>query len=115
MNNIFDHPISQFIIGGTILAGASYCANNVSPFMASVLVTVPLELLTLFFIHKETKLKSFALNAITMSIATIFPVLFYFIIRPYNFINTNVEKIASLIFWIFTTFMVYKFQQYYYK
>lgn len=36
--------IYRFIIGGTILSGATYLANYTNPLLAGILVTVPLEL-----------------------------------------------------------------------
>ena len=53
MPELLNNPIIQFIIGGSILSGGAYVANNFNPFLAALFGSFPLELLMLFLIHKS--------------------------------------------------------------
>ena len=47
--NFYD-SIYRFIIGGTILSGATWLANYSNPLLAGILITIPLELVSLFLL-----------------------------------------------------------------
>tara|TARA_B100002019_G_scaffold269559_1_gene262434 strand:- start:606 stop:977 length:372 start_codon:yes stop_codon:yes gene_type:complete len=91
--------IYRFIIGGTILSGATYLANYTNPLLAGILVTIPLELVSLFFI-KEDRLQGYARSILIMSIATVIPVLFFNFIHPLKILSCNLEIAASFCVWI---------------
>ena len=51
--SIFYELIERFIVGGIILSGATYLANYSNPLLAGILVTLPLELVSLFFVKEK--------------------------------------------------------------
>lgn len=96
---LFHTLIYRFIIGGIILSGSTYLANRSNPLLAGILVTIPLELVSLFFI-KEHKLYSYARSILIMSIATVIPVLYYNIIHPLRLMPYKIEIISSFLVWL---------------
>lgn len=96
---LFSTLIYRFIIGGIILSGSTYLANHSNPLLAGILVTIPLELVSLFFI-KESKLYSYGRSILIMSIATVIPVLFYNIIHPLRVLPCILEIICSFFVWL---------------
>ena len=96
---LFSTLVYRFIIGGIILSGSTYLANHSNPLLAGILVTIPLELVSLFFI-KESKLYSYARSILIMSIATVIPVLFYNIIHPLHIFPCTFEIICSFFVWL---------------
>ena len=53
MENFYQTLIYRFIIGGTILSGATWLANYSNPLLAGILITIPLELVSLFFVNTD--------------------------------------------------------------
>lgn len=98
-SSLFLTLIYRFIIGGIILSGSTYLANHSNPLLAGILVTIPLELVSLFFI-KENRLYSYARSILIMSIATVIPVLYYNIVHPLKIMPCIVEIITSFVVWI---------------
>jgi hypothetical protein len=96
---LFSTLIYRFIIGGIILSGSTYLANNSNPLFAGILVTIPLELVSLFFV-KESKLYSYGRSILIMSIATVIPVLYYNIIHPLKIMPCILEIISSFFVWL---------------
>ena len=95
---IINELVSRFIIGGFILSGATYLANYSNPLLAGILVTIPLELVSLFFV-KEQKLASYSRSILIMSMATVIPVLYYNLIHPLKLMSYNLEIISSFFVW----------------
>ena len=98
--------IYRFFIGGFILSGATYLANNSNPLIAGILVTIPLELVSLFFIE-EKKLYSYAISILIMSIATVVPVLYYYIIHPLKLMPGYLEILSSFCVWLIVGILLY--------
>jgi len=98
--SLFSTLICRFLVGGIILSGSTYLANFCNPLLAGILVTIPLELVSLFFI-KEDKLYAYARSILIMSIATVIPVLYYNIIHPFKLMSNNMEIISSFFVWLF--------------
>ncbi len=96
----------RFIVGGSILSGSTILANSLSPFLGSILVTIPLELVSLFFID-DKRLYSYALSILIMSIATVIPVIWFFIIFKYKDIDRNTKIITSFIVWLVVGIALY--------
>lgn len=114
---LFSTLICRFILGGIILSGSTYLANYANPLLAGILVTIPLELVSLFFI-KEEKLYSYARSILIMSIATVIPVLYYNIIHPFRLMSCNLEILSSFFVWLFVGISLYYYmphKMYYYK
>lgn len=97
---LFSTLICRFILGGIILSGSTYLANYANPLLAGILVTIPLELVSLFFI-KEEKLYSYARSILIMSIATVIPVLYFNMIHPFKLMSCNLEILSSFFVWLF--------------
>ena len=108
MNKIYYELFERFIIGGIILSGATYLANYSNPLLAGILVTVPLELVSLFFV-KEHKLYSYSRSILIMSIATVIPVLYYYLIYPLNAMATHTEILTSFLVWFLVGILLYLF------
>ncbi len=99
MNNFILTLIYRFILGGTILSGATYLANFSNPLLAGILVTIPLELVSLFFI-KNNRIKSYASSILIMSIATVIPVLYFNLVHHLNLMSRTLEIITSFGVWV---------------
>jgi hypothetical protein len=109
METSFYTFLYRFIVGGTILAGSTWLANNSNPLLAGILITIPLELVSLFFVKKHN-LAAYAESILIMSIATVVPVLYYNLIYPYNFFTYPFDVISSFLVWIIvgvTLFFLY--------
>lgn len=100
--------IYRFIVGGTILSGATWLANNSNTLLAGILITIPLELVSLFFV-KDNKLKSYAKSILIMSIATVIPVLFFYMIKGRNILESPLDIVASFIIWLLVGFSLFYF------
>ena len=90
--------VYRFMIGGFILSGATFLANYSNPLIAGILVTIPLELVSLFFVKKD-RLYPYARSILIMSIATVVPVLYYNIIHPLHLMPFMVEVFSSFFVW----------------
>ena len=108
MNKIYYELFERFIIVGIILSGATYLANYSNPLLAGILVTVPLELVSLFFV-KEHKLYSYSRSILIMSIATVIPVLYYYLIYPLDAMATHTEILTSFLVWFLVGILLYLF------
>ena len=89
----------RFMIGGTILAGSTWLANHNSPLLAGILITIPLELVSLFFIRQH-RLMPYAFSILIMSIATVIPVLYYNLILPFKIFYYPYDVCSSFIVWL---------------
>ena len=78
--------IIKFIIGGSLVVGLSYFANNSSPFIASVLYASPtLFLSSAYFITEQKSLIKFAHQGSLMLLASIVYALSYgFLLKKYS-------------------------------
>ena len=105
-NKIITTLFCRFIIGGIILSGSTFLANYGNPLFAGILVTIPLELVSLFFI-KENKLYSYARSILIMSIATVIPVLYYNIVHPLKIMPLFFEIISSFCVWLLVGILLF--------
>ena len=106
MESFYQTLIYRFIIGGTILSGATWLANYSNPLLAGILITIPLELVSLFFVM-EHRLRSYAFSILVMSIATVIPVLYYYIIMPYKFFDYPYDICSSFGVWLIVGILLY--------
>ena len=106
MDNIFYTLLYRFIIGGTILSGSTWLANNSNPLLAGILITIPLELVSLFFVS-EKKIQAYAYSILIMSIATVIPVLYYNLILPYKVLVYPFDVCSSFIVWLLVGLILY--------
>ena len=111
MLKYIEHPVVQFILGGSILTGASYLSNRVNPFFASVLVSLPMEIVTLFVIKKYGNRREYTWNVILLSLASVVPLVFYYLIQPTTFLNTQMEILLSFFIWIMMAVVIYYCQK----
>ena len=106
MENFYNTLLCRFLVGGTILSGATWLANYSNPLLAGILITIPLELVSLFFVM-EKRLQSYAFSILVMSIATVIPVLFYYLILPYNILKHPYDICSSFIVWLIVGIVLY--------
>ena len=106
MESLYYTLFYRFIIGGIILSGSTWLANNSNPLLAGILITIPLELVSLFFVH-ENRLRSYAYSILIMSIATVIPVLYYNLILPYKFLEYPFDVCSSFIVWLLVGIILY--------
>lgn len=106
MQDIYYKLIYRFFVGGTILAGSTFLANHVSPLLAGILITIPLELVSLFFI-KQNRLLPYAFSILIMSIATVIPVLYYNLILPFKLLNYPYDVCSSFGVWLIVGIILY--------
>jgi len=115
--SLFSTLLCRFMVGGVILSGSTYLANFCNPLLAGILVTIPLELVSLFYI-KEDKLYAYARSILIMSIATVIPVLYFNIIHPFRLMSYNDEIISSFLIWLIIGISLFYFmpqKMYFYK
>lgn len=105
MQDLFQTIIIRFLIGGSILAGSTLLANFSSPLLAGVIVTIPLELVSLFFVNGK-KREDYALCILIMSIATVFPVLYYYLIAGNTSLSPTMEVVSSFGVWLLFSMMI---------
>ena len=101
--------IIRFLIGGTILASSTMLANLSSPLLAGIVVTVPLELVSLFFVHGKER-QNYALCILIMSIATVIPVLYYFSIMGKTGLSPMYEVASSFAVWFLCCVLIFMFR-----
>lgn len=106
MQDIYYKLIYRFFVGGTILAGSTFLANHVSPLLAGILITIPLELVSLFFI-KQNRLLPYAFSILIMSIATVIPVLYYNLILPFKLLKYPYDVCSSFGVWLIVGIILY--------
>tara|TARA_B110000037_G_C17107538_1_gene500477 strand:- start:2240 stop:2575 length:336 start_codon:yes stop_codon:yes gene_type:complete len=106
---ILDNPIVQFIIGGTILSGGTYLANFSNPFLASLLVSFPLELITLFLIQKKNRRREFIFSWITILIGAFTGACILYLLIPIKTIGHTLKIILGFIIWISIASITYFF------
>lgn len=105
MHDLFQTIIIRFLIGGSILAASTLLANFSSPLLAGIVVTIPLELVSLFFVHGK-KREDYALCILIMSIATVFPVLYYYLIAGKTSLSPIMEVVSSFGVWLLFSVMI---------
>ena len=107
MQDIIQTIIIRFLIGGSILAASTILANLSSPLLAGIIVTIPLELVSLFFVHGKQR-ENYALCILIMSIATVFPVLYYYLIAGKTSMTPTMEVVSSFGIWLlFSVTIIY--------
>jgi hypothetical protein len=106
MQEFYYKLISRFLVGGTILAGSTWLANHASPLLAGILITIPLELVSLFFI-RQNRLLPYAFSILIMSIATVIPVLYFNLILPFKLFNYPYDVCSSFGVWLIVGIMLY--------
>jgi len=99
MNELYKTILLRFFIGGTILSASTILANMSNPLLAGIIVTVPLELISLFFVKGKQR-EDYALCILIMSIATVFPVLYYFVIMGKTGLSPTFEIVTSFGIWL---------------
>ena len=104
--DFYNTLIFRFIAGGTILSGSTWLANHSNPLLADILITIPLELVSLFFVM-ERKLQSYAFSILIMSIATVIPVLYYYLILPYKILEYPYDICSSFLVWLIVGIVLY--------
>ena len=82
MNNV----VVQFILGGLIVVGQTYFANNASPFVAGLIYSAPtLFIPSAIFIKDKSSLASFALHAALMLVALfVYDISYYFLVDRFG-------------------------------
>ena len=106
---LINNPITQFIMGGLILAGGAYFANRANPFLAALATAFPLELVMLFFIKKREQRKSYIKSIIALSSCLILSSLSYYFIQKINMVNKITEIVLSITIWTILTTLAYIF------
>ena len=112
MNNFIKTILLRFLIGGSILSASTVLANMSNPLLAGIIVTVPLELVSLFFVFGKQR-DDYALCILIMSIATVIPVLYYFLIKGKTTMSPRMEVISSFGIWFLCSALVIGLRQYY--
>ena len=76
----------QFVLGGLIVVGQTYFANNSSPFVAGLIYSMPtLFLPSAYFIKDKKSLSSFAIYAALMVIALFtYDISYFFLLKHFS-------------------------------
>ena len=109
MTELIKTIIIRFFIGGALLSSSTILANLSHPLIAGIIVTIPLELVSLFFVE-DKKRENYALCILIMSIATVFPVLFYYLIINKTSLSPTMEIFASFVVWLLVSIAILCFR-----
>ena len=112
MNSFIKTILLRFLIGGSILSASTILANMSNPLLAGIIVTVPLELVSLFFVFGQQR-DDYALCILIMSIATVIPVLYYFMIKGKTGWTPKMEVISSFGVWFLCSALIIVARQYF--
>ena len=93
---ILDNPIVQFIIGGTILSGGTYLANFSHPLIAILLVSFPLELITVYLIRNNKRREKFTYSWLIFLLISICATGFLYFSLPIKSISFNFKLLITL-------------------
>ena len=107
MPELLNNPIIQFIIGGTILSGGAFVANNFNPFLAALIGSFPLELLMLFLIHKSENRRNYAKSLAFINLSLVLAGTFYYFFEPTKILSKNFEILLAFFVWIFISVFFY--------
>ena len=97
---LLEHPIIQFIIGGTVVSLGTYLSSNVAPFYAALIAGFPLELIIFYLSKKSNLKKDLAVATIPFSLAFSTFLLIYIITEPSRFISHNYEILTMILTWL---------------
>lgn len=100
MDKVLDHPVSQFVLGGTILAGGAMLGNSMNPFFAALITAFPLELIMIFLIKKQEKRRHYAKSLSILAASLVLASLAYYFIEPTNKFSDNNEILLSILIWL---------------
>ena len=92
---ILDNPVTQFIIGGIILSGGTYLANFSHPLVAILLVSFPLELITLYLIRNNKRRKEFIYSWIIFLFISLCATVFLYFSLPIKSISFNFKLLIT--------------------
>ena len=95
--NILDKPIMQFLLGGIIISGGTYLANFAHPLIAILLVSFPLELITLYLIENRKRQRNFILSWIIFLIGNLIAAILLYLIIPLEIISYNLKLIICFL------------------
>ena len=110
MNSFLKTLLLRFLIGGSLLSASTVLANMSNPLLAGIIVTVPLELVSLFFVFGKQR-DDYAKCILIMSIATVIPVFFYFLIKGKTGLPPNIEVLSSFGVWFLCSAIVVLLRQ----
>ena len=99
MPDLLDNIFVQFIIGGSILAGGAYVANNFNAFFAALIGSFPLELIMLFLINKSKTRREYAKSLAYINLSLVIAGTLYYFLEPTDILSKNFEIIATIIVW----------------
>ena len=97
---ILENPLIQFLTGGIILSGGAYLANFAHPFLASLLIAFPLELLMLFLIKNKKRRQAYTKSLILVSLSLLCGIIFIYLIEPTKMFSANIAILLSFLIWI---------------
>lgn len=95
--SVLDNPIMQFLLGGIILSGGAYLANFSHPIIAILLVSFPLELITLLLIKNKRRQEKFILSWMLILISTLIAATLLYFMIPIEIISYNLKLILCFL------------------
>lgn len=107
MTNYLDNPLIQFMIGGTILSGGAYVANNFNAFLAALVGSFPLELIMLFLIQKSETRRHYAKSLVFINLALVVSGTLYYFFEPHDFLSKNYKILLALFVWMSISIVFY--------
>lgn len=108
MNSELKNIITQFLIGGTIVAVVTTLATHSSPQLASIVTAFPIGLIPMFFIHDRKILTQYGFDTtITNTLVVISYIVFDLLIR--NSLTYNHAPEITLLFWCVIATITYIF------
>ena len=100
--------IQYFFIGGSILTGLSYIANEIDPVLAGLLGGIPIALPTLYTITGKKRISKYIDNLVVSTFLLFFVTLIFYICNQQYKYKKNNCLCTSLLVWFLTIYYLWK-------
>lgn len=108
-------PIYPFLTGGLIVGGAKFVSDIASPLWASLLGAIPNDMVTPYFLEKDSDKKIYITGYLLQSIIFIIVTISIYLLLKYTKINHDVIVTLGIIIWFVCSFYLVRFTKPYVK
>jgi len=109
INKIFNSLLFQFLLGGTLVSGITYLANNVSARAAAILVAFPIGLIPLFFLKDRNKERKLSFDTTITNVLVVLTYITLDILLRQENILSKYGVTFSMLFWVVAGLFIYHF------
>ena len=105
--SFINSPVFQFFLGGSLVSGITYVANNVSASLASIITAFPIGLIPLFFLHGQNKINKYGLDTTLTNFIVVLTYIVFNLSVRHHIYTTHAIEIACLSWIIMAVLMYY--------